>query len=357
MTTITRNGDDLERLVGETRRRLRRNAVLTGATVVVAAAVGWLVIAAVLDLLAPLPVPLRVVLGGVFWLLLVGLLLATVAWPALQPLGLDRVAYRIERTVPRMHNRLITVLDVRRRAAGVAPGAAPAPAPGSDDAFVERLIEQTRTRLEGYQIEHVASRRPLRYGAISATVAMVVVVVLLVALGEPMVTAVARILRPTAAIAPVSWVKLVATSGDVKVLQGEPVTIRAAVEHGRVEHLLCVLMPTDGKSVSYPMEGDSTNGFTLALSEVGQSYQYQIRGGRTWTATHRVTMVRRPVVEELGAVIRLPDYMKIADTQPVDEHAETIAAPRGAHLELHVKVEGDAQRGEILRLPLTGAAA
>ena len=70
MTTIPHDGSDLEQLVGETRQRLRRNAVMTGATLVVAAAVGWLVLSAVVDLLVPLPVALRVVLGGAFWLIL-----------------------------------------------------------------------------------------------------------------------------------------------------------------------------------------------------------------------------------------------------------------------------------------------
>ena len=336
MTTIPHDGSDLEQLVGETRQRLRRNAVMTGATLVVAAAVGWLVLSAVVDLLVPLPVALRVVLGGAFWLILVGSLLAAVAWPALQPLGLDRVAWRIERTVPGMHNRLITVLDVRRRAAG------------SDDSFVERLIEQTRARLDAYEIEHVASRRPLRYGSIAAAAAAIAAVVLLASVGEPMTTAVARIVRPTAAIAPVSWVKLTALSGDFDVLQGESVAIRASVDRGEVDFLRCRLKPSGGKWISYPMEPDDAGVFTFTLSEVGQSYEYQIRGGRTWTATHRITMLRRPVIKALGAAVRLPLYMKIDDLQPIDEHAETIAAPTGSQLEFNVQIEGDASYGQIL---------
>ena len=336
MTTIAHNGSDLEQLVGETRQRLRRNAVMTGATLVVASAVGWLVLSAVVDLLVPLPVPLRIVLGSAFWLILIGSLLAAVAWPAMQPLGLDRVALRIERTVPGMHNRLITVLDVRRRAAG------------SDDAFVERLIEQTRARLGAYEIEDVASRRPLRYGVIAAVAAVIAAIVLLAAIGEPMTTAVARIVRPTAAIAPVSWVKLTALSGDLDVLQGDAAVIGASVDRGEVDFLRCRLRPAGGKWISYPMEPGGAGRFTFTLSEVSQSYEYQIRGGRTWTATHRITMLRRPVIKTLGAVVRLPSYMKIDDLQPIDEHAETIAAPTGSRLEFNVQIEGDASNGQIM---------
>jgi len=59
-------------------------------------------------------------------------------------------------------------------------------------------------------------------------------------------------------------------------------------------------------------------------------------------------MLRRPVIKALGAVVRLPGYMKIDELQPIDEHAETIAAPKGSRLEFNVQIEGDASHGQIL---------
>jgi len=347
MTMTSYNGDDLERLVVDTRQRLRRNAVITGSTLVVAAALGWLTAGAVVDILLPLPVVLRIAVACGFWLILLAALAMGVAWPALQPLRLDRVAYRIERTVPRMHNRLITVLDLRSRTTDA----------DATDAFVDRLIDQTRHRLSSYRIEHVASTKPARRGAIGAASVAVIIAVLLIALGDQMATAVVRILRPTAPIAPVSWVKLNALSGDLRVLQGEPVVIRATVERGEVDQLLCRLRPVGGKWISYHMQPASRNAYTFTISEVNESYVYQIAGGKTWTVPRQITMVRRPIVEKLDAAVQLPAYMELPEPQPVDERDKQINAPISSQIILSATVAGDVARGRIeLYKPAAGKA-
>ena len=156
--SLRRQSEHLEQLVVLTRRRLRRNAVLTGLGLSTVAWVGWLAAAALLDLLLVLPVPLRLAVWGVFWALVLLSTVTMILWPTFRPMRLEQIAFRIEDVIGRMHNRLVTVIDLRRRD-GIDERSEP---------FAGRLIEQTTQRLSGYQVDTVADPKPVRHVAIAA---------------------------------------------------------------------------------------------------------------------------------------------------------------------------------------------
>ena len=224
----TARGEDLERLVATTRKRLRAGWLLTGMGVLLTAVLGWLLLVCAVDMVTPLPVSGRVA-GFITGCLILGVtVLVGVLWPGLRPLRLQGVARRIERTIPEIHNRLITVLDLRE-----GKGLSERAGDQQPDAFVERLLEQTRNRLRGYRIEQVTNPRPRRRQLLCAAT-ILTVVVFSVVVGSPRTsTALLRVMRPTADIPPLAWVRL-AVAGDLQILQGEPAVIRADVERGRV---------------------------------------------------------------------------------------------------------------------------
>lgn len=327
----------IERLVSHTREKLRRNRLLTGIGLTVALALTWLLLAAAIDMLAPLPVPLRVtafiMLAAIAAAAVVGLVLR----PALRPPTVQDIAFRIERMIPGMHNRLVTVIDLHNRNGAAAV----------DEAFANRLVQQTNDRLAGYKAEWVARPTPVRRSAGLAVLTVLTLVLMLVLLGERMPAAVKRILLPTASIAPGSWVRIVSASGDVGVLQGEPATIEAKVTRGGVTKLDLLLRAGDGKWQPYPMELTSGGGGKFSISSVDTSYEYMIRGGGTWTRAYKITMIRRPIVESLAAAVRLPDYMAIPERRAVEAEAMQVSAPLGSSIELAAKVGGDPVRGQI----------
>ncbi|MAE59911.1 MAG: hypothetical protein CMJ49_00990 [Planctomycetaceae bacterium] len=331
------DGEDLEQLVWQTRDRLRKHTVLTGGAVMLAGVVGFLTVASAVDLVLPLSVGLRVGAAVLFWVIVAAAVAGAVAWPALRPLRVDGVAYRMERTVPNMHNRLITLLDVRRGRLSTEAG----------DEFVARLIEQTRGRLSDYAVADVARPRPVKAALSAAGVSVAVLLVMLIAFNDRMPTAMARVLRPTAAIAPVSWIKLHSVTGDRQVLQGEPVTIEAVVDRGSVDGLTCSLQGASGRWHDYPMAAAGEGRFVHTIEAVSEDYAYLLRGGGTWTATYAVKMLVRPVVERVGAEIRLPAYMEITEAQPVFDGATQISAPVGSSLLISAAVAGDATGGVI----------
>ena len=326
-----------EELVSGTAKKVRANAVIAGFGAAVLAGALSLGAAIACDLALSLPVSGRVAFCVLFWSLLLAVSLLLILWPMVRSLPVMRVAAWIERTIPNLHNRLISALDLSR-----APEARPV-----NPTLLKRLLEETRDSVAGFRVQHVANPRPVRRLLAVAAVTFVIGAAL-VALFQPRTTtAIARIFHPTAAILPPSWVQLQAVTGEVKVLKGEPLTVKAKVLRGKPESLELRLREIDGRWVTYPMEAAGTDEFTFVLGSVESSYEYQILGPRTWTAIHQIQMLYRPVVESISARIKLPDYTRIKEPQPVKEEASQIEALLGSVVQLSVKVRRNASRGEV----------
>ncbi|MCX5658138.1 MAG: hypothetical protein NTW19_00250, partial [Planctomycetota bacterium] len=329
---------EIEKIVVRTRSRVRLYRVVAGAGWALTAALGWLLLGAGVDLLAPLPMSGRCIVWAVFWTLVAGLAALAVFWPAVRPLPLSDIAFRIERALPGMHNRLVTVLDLKNRTEAHREDSA---------GFVDRLISQTFQRLSSFRVEQVASLRPVRNGLASAALVVGIGAAMLFVFHERMPTALARMLRPTAPIAPVSSVVFHAEPGDAEVLQGDPASIRVAFDRGHADDMMLRVRAGDGAWTTYPLQPDDDGRLAFTISAVDASITYQIVGGGTWTREHQLTMVRRPIIQTVDATVRLPAYMGLPEPRAVPNEATQISAPVGSTVELSADVSGDAVRGQI----------
>lgn len=326
-----------EELVSRTARKVRANAVGAGLGAAVLAGALSLGAGIACDMALSLPVPGRVLFSVLFWGLLLAVGLLLILWPMVRRLPVTRVASWIEKTIPDLHNRLISSLDLSESEEGRQ----------ANPVLLQRLLDETQERLADYRVQHVADPKPVHRLLAVAAVTLVVGAAF-VALFQPRTTtAIARIFRPTAAILPPSWVQLQAVTGNVKVLKGEPLTVKARVLRGEPESLELRLRESDGAWVTYPMEAAEPDEFIFALGSVESSYEYQVLGPRTWTDVYQIRMMYRPVVESISGAIKLPAYTGIDDPQPVKEDATQIEALLGSVVQLSVKVRRDASRGEV----------
>ena len=101
-------------LVSAARRRLVAAALVTGACLAALVALAWIVGGVILDLAAPLPVPLRAAVLAGWWLAVAAAAIVFVIVPALRRPLLEGVALRIERLLGGIQNRLLTVVDLHR---------------------------------------------------------------------------------------------------------------------------------------------------------------------------------------------------------------------------------------------------
>ena len=294
------------------------------------------------DLLIPLATTFRLLFAVGFWLVLIGSIAGLLVWPALRRLTLEDVALRIERTVGGMHNRLLTVLDLHRAdAAGKKQ---------SNPDMVARLLWQTRNKLADFHIRQIVNPVPLLRSLAGLVAVLLVAVLLAVVFRESAPTALARILRPTADIPPVTWLQI-AAPGELAVPAGDPLTIGVDVTRGEVDALSLHLQQPDGHWVVYPMQRDGEQRFSLHA---------QRRDGRLSLQDQRRRHLDERISDPHGAAadrrcrrpfrFDCPRYMQRDDRLPVADDARRIEAPIDSHLVLAAAVSGDVARGEIVLL-------
>ncbi len=341
MATDIPTSEEFFRLIKRASRALRRHALWLGGALVALLAIGWLDVAVAVDLSLPLATTYRLLFAIGFWLLLIAGTAVLLIWPLLRRLKLEDVALRIEQAVGNMHNRLLTVLDLHR---AIMVGNKK-----SNPDMVAALLRQTRAKLAGFHIRQLIDRVPLVRSLAGLAAVLCLALLLAVVFRESAPTALARILRPTADIPPVTWLQI-AAPGDLSAPAGDPLTIVADVTRGEVDTLSLHLQQPDGQWVVYPMQPDGGQRFTYTLSGVMSDYRYKISGGGTWTSEYQIHMVPRPIVDSVTTAIRLPAYMRHEELLPVADDARRIEAPIDSHVVFEAQVSGDVARGEIVLL-------
>lgn len=330
-------GEDLERIVRATRRRLRVHWFLAGIALWLVVTLGLLLLMIGVDVLTPLAVWMRVVFCTLWGIATLGTFSMAVAWPVLHPPSLWAVAHRIEQTVDQMHNRLISVLDLRQRES---------PSQLAGQAFFVRLLEQTRQRMMHFQVARVVSQTRLRNAAGMAFGVACLLAALYFLFPLTVPTAASRILLPTADIPPATWVRF-ETPADVEVLQGESATLTATLSRGTLEAMELHLREADGKWHRYPMQQVSPTVFSFEIDHVSASQSFRFVGGGTWTPLRTIRAVRRPVISDVQMHLELPAYTRKTQGQPIAKDVSLVKALPSSMLNVTAHVQGDAVSGRV----------
>jgi hypothetical protein len=341
-TGTDRRVGDLTRLVVLVRGRIITVTIAAGLLLVVALAVGWIVGGVLLDIVAPLGVPLRIAAWIGWWGAVAAGCLAFLAVPAWRRPVLDAVALRIERALGGMQNRLLTVLDLGRD---------PSRLHRTRPDLLARLLEQTQERLREFRPGTVIRWRSLGRSAALAGASLALGGALFGWFGERFTTTLDRLLRPTADIAPATHLQF-AVPGDIEALVDEPLEITATVTRGSCAAAEVVLEDAAGRRLRYPMRGGDGR-FVVELEGLEEDARYRVEGGGTWTQTHTIHLLERPAIEGLERAIRLPDYMRIDEPLPIIGDPPRIDAPEGATVVLLATVRPEPATGHVALLERT----
>lgn len=329
--------DRIASVVARVRLGMVAVALAAGLLLAVAATIAWGVAAVLLDLAAPLSVPLRVAAVCTWWAVVAAAGAAFVLLPAVRRPLLDTVCLRIEKTLGGIHNRLLTVVDLAR---GGHVGRTLEPD------MVERLLEQTQAQLSGFRPSRVVQWQALARNAALAAGAAALVAAIWLALGERLTITLDRFLQPTADIPPATWLQL-RSPGDVETLEGEPLEIEGHVVRSSVDEVDLVIFDAAGQPHRHPMRRTAANTFVAAFDGLDRAATYRLEGGGTWTKTHGITLLHRPEITALTRRIRLPDYMRIDTPLPVADDVRRIEAPETSTVEFAAEVSADAVDGRL----------
>ncbi len=331
----------LHRLIASTRRLLRAAWTATGLGITIGLGLVLLVIVALADVASAF--------GE--WLRLTGLLLVVVpsAWaflngvlrPMFRRMTSRFVARRIEATLPGIHNRLVSVVDLdsdKQKKFSLA--------------FVRRLITEAFDRVKNFRSVAVLDKPALKRAGLFAVIGVLVFATALGIFSDRLPTALARIFSPFADIPPATGVGLDVSPGTTKVLRGEPVEFLVTVSGKKVDRLRLEMKPVEGENSGKTLwhelrpNADGTL-WAFRLPAYDNSFEYRVHGGGTWTKLAKVTMLERPRLVGLQAAVHYPSYMLMPEPRVNPPDVAEVSGPVGSNVEVTVNVEGDASVGEI----------
>ncbi len=325
------------KLVGQVRVRIVAMAITAGLFLSLSIAISWIVGGVVLDLAVPLSVPLRLMVWCGWWTVVALAVSAFMFVPALRRPTLDVVALRIERTLGGIQNRLLTVLDLNRGRA-LTKDARPE--------MIERLLDQTQSKLFGFQASKVVRTRTMIQNLGLTLCAAAIVVAMVMLLGDRFTITLQRLLFPTADIPPATLVRLV-SPGNLLVLEGEPLEIIGRVDRGEAEEINLLISNGDHVSRRYPMRKIPDGSFRVVLDGLEENATYRLEGASTWTRTHTITILERPEIDSLIRQVRFPDYMRIDQVRVMEENVARIEAPESSTVEFVASVSGEPVEGVV----------
>jgi len=142
--------------------------------------------------------------------------------------------------------------------------------------------------------------------------------------------------------------------GDVRVVAGQPVRIRARVHTGqaelsRVPPRLVVAAGGDERAVDMTAAGE---GFEFAFESVDRTFTYKVVAGAAASDAYTVTALFPPRVERIDLEYRYPSFSGLAPRR--EEDGGDIYAPAGTRVRLRITADKPLAEGE---LALSGGRA
>lgn len=326
------------RLIRQVRQLLRGSWVATGLALSIAIYLGTLLALALLDLMVPFwptmrAIALALVIVPTAWIFFTG-----VVRPLFRRLGNTQVARRIERFLPGIHNRLVSCVDLAedRRPRGYSPE------------FYRRLLSEAIERIRSFNPATVVDRHSVRRAALALGATATLFVVCWILLADRLPTAMARIFQPWADIPPATGVEFTVKPGDAKLLRGDEMVFAAHVTKGRPQDMRIEILPDEGdETIWHDLQDHGENEWSRSFAGLEKSFAYRIHGGGTWSKKHRITLVDRPKLVDVQAVLHYPEYFELGEEGILPQATTDVTGPETSGVEVRVETEGDVAEAEI----------
>jgi len=361
-------------LVSQTRRLLRSTWVVTGLLASFGLGLLLVVTMTMTDFLVSSAVPSEwMALRAIALVLLVvpttWAVIAGVLRPLLRHLSNVLIARRIESELPKIHNRLVTCIDLEDEERAVPVS----------EAFHRRLVSEALERIKGFHPRRVLDFQNLRRASVVATVGVLALAVVFI---PGVRTAMARVFNPFADIPPaghVAYTVKVGNSiqqqqGNGFVVRGDDVEFLIEFTDGRPlyegEALQLTIETVNDENeevvirhaspISDKLESRDGLGFwKFGLKGLEHDFHYRVSGGGTYTHRYRVEMLERPEIVSVGTTLTYPDYMekpprdrRALGDEDGDPAMADVEGPVGSNVMVSVVAEGDIHEGRIEFLEL-----
>ena len=212
----------------------------------------------------------------------------------------DRVAVRLEKACPELHNQLINAIQLGRE-------------PTSADVarVINLLVAEAAEQSTKLPLDRATSWRPLKRWAIALGVTGVVLSFYRFVFPEHFHNAAARFLRPTSSVLPVTKVYLDVSPGNQLVARGSSVVIKAT-SRGPLPQKAAICFRQPNQTTSLDMVFDGSN-FVHSINEIQDTMKYQVRAGDFRSLWYVLRVADKPEVTRFQVKYQYPPYTRLPD--------------------------------------------
>ncbi len=248
-----------------------------------------------------------------------------------------RIAHYIEEHVPELEQRLITSMEFGETGAA-----------GATSVLVEKLLEDTRLRLQSFNPDQVASSRAAWPGA-GAAALMIVCLVLAVWSWGDFSRAARRIILPWAGQgdAATAAVDLVVEPGTIRIQRGNDVLFVARIRNAVPQQVDLYLQADqlDRNRVSMKREGGEHT-YVYFLPSVSKDVTYYVDIGVKRSNQYRIAVFDMPRVERIATEYEYPRYTGLQNKMV--ENRGDVIAPEGTRITLRATFNKAVDRATVL---------
>jgi len=328
--------------VAEDRHRTRIN---TGASRLVAGALGPFLLALMVDRVVPLPGAVRaaILIGCV--IAAVYLLIREVVGPWRREFGMEESAEFIESRIPALRTSLITALQVHQDLGRDRPW--------FDRQMVAATVRLACASLKRFALRSVVDRTALRKWAACASV-IVLAGVLYAALDfnglasqlRRFFGAFTEIRDELAAGRRREILIAVLPDGKTTVLQGSSVTFEATMVGFETDHLDLRVVPEEGDSELFRLDTRGAPSVEHTLVSLERTFDALFSCGEIASERVRIRVVERPSVRNIQLEVIYPSYVRRPPLRLPRSSGE-ITALKGSHVVLTIEANKPLQRGHL----------
>lgn len=326
----------LRRRLQSARRRLLQTDLAAGLTALLGiGAAAWLV-AAGAEWLLWLPSLMRWVLFAICVLAFVSAFAMGVLRPLLRHSGWlpgrdeATLARQVGRTIPEVGDRLLNLLQLADGHHSDSP-----------EPFVDLAVQRLADPLQDVEFERIASWKPTFYWSKWASMPLLGLLIILLAAPGPFLDATDRLTHPGRHFQKPAPYDISVDPGDAELIIGGSLSVRIAMT-GMIPDtppVLEVRIEGELRSRFINLQDSSQGAWSHQFENVRYPFRYRISSDVVTTEWFDVTLVERPLVQQLNLRLSYPPYSRIP-SQALDANMGDVTALAGTRVDVRVALAG-----------------
>jgi len=212
----------------------------------------------------------------------------------------DRVACRLEKAYPDLHNQIINAIQLGRE-------------PTSEDVarVIGMLVAEAAEQGMRLPLDRAVSWRPVRRWALALTGAALLFGLYCFLFPTYFQNAATRFLRPASSVLPVTRIVLDVAPGDQLVARGASVVIKATPSGLPPQKaMVCFRQPNQTTSLDMVFDGAA---FVHSINEIQETMKYQVKADDFRSQWYTLRVADKPEVTRFAIATRYPAYTHLPE--------------------------------------------